>query len=256
MPSASSPPRGMRKPLRAKTARARRLRRDATDVERRLWFTLRERLPAWKFRRQHPIGERFADFACPSHKLAIELDGGQHALQQRADDARRAALARRGYRVVRFWNIDVIDNLEGVLETIRAALERTPQRGGGGGDGRKRRKLIRTLRSSSPPRRGGGNDWCGAGRCGPPRSESDSSPPRWGGEVRRGGVGNELRAITGFAPVRVAPPPLTPPPRGAEGNGGSGAPRSGGNGGMVGEVGWETKCGGRARVRRGSAHGA
>jgi very-short-patch-repair endonuclease len=105
---------------------ARRLRRDATDVERILWFALRDRLPGWKFRRQHPIGRRIVDFACPERKLAIELDGGQHALREEADERRSVELARRGYRVIRFWNNEVLENLDGVLETILGALSSDP----------------------------------------------------------------------------------------------------------------------------------
>jgi len=114
------------KVLRTKTKVARRLRRDATNVERVLWFALRERLPTWKFRRQHPIGRRVVDFACPERKLAIELDGGQHALREEADERRGTELAQRGYHIIRFWNIDVLDNLDGVLETILRALESDP----------------------------------------------------------------------------------------------------------------------------------
>jgi len=114
------------KALRTRTKVARRLRRDATNVERVLWFALRERLPAWKFRRQHPIGRRVVDFACPERKLAIELDGGQHALREEADDRRSAGLAQRGYHVIRFWNSEVLDNLDGVLEAIGGALDADP----------------------------------------------------------------------------------------------------------------------------------
>lgn len=113
-------------PVRARTEIARRLRRDATDVEKILWRALRERLVSWKFRRQHPIGRRIADFACPAAKLVIELDGSQHAERIDADDRRAAEIARRGYRIIRFWNNDVLDNLEGVLETIRRDLEAPP----------------------------------------------------------------------------------------------------------------------------------
>jgi very-short-patch-repair endonuclease len=87
---------------------------------------LRESLVPWKFRRQHPIGRRIADFACPQRKLVIELDGGQHADREFADLVRSDELARYGYRVIRFWNNEVLENLEGVLETIRLALESPP----------------------------------------------------------------------------------------------------------------------------------
>ena len=109
--------------LQQRTQIARMLRRDATEVEKRLWRALRTMNPPWKFRRQHPVGRRIVDFACPAHKLAIELDGGQHADRQEADAARSAELARDGYRVIRFWNGEVIDNLDGVLQAILVALE-------------------------------------------------------------------------------------------------------------------------------------
>ena len=112
--------------LRPRTRIARRLRREATEVEKILWRALRERLASWKFRRQHPVGDRVVDFACPARKLAIELDGGQHAEWVTEDKQRSAELARHGYRVLRFWNNDVLDNLDGVLETIASALAPTP----------------------------------------------------------------------------------------------------------------------------------
>jgi|SRR5713226_355361 len=111
--------------LRKRTHIARRLRRSTTEVEARLWRALRECFPARRFRRQHPIGAYVVDFACPACELAIEIDGGQHGLQQQEDAVRTAGIAHRGYRVVRFWNGDVVFNLAGVLETIRQEL--TPE---------------------------------------------------------------------------------------------------------------------------------
>ncbi len=104
--------------------RARGLRRHDTDVEKRLWHTLRNRgLLGAKFRRQVPIGRYVAVFACIEHKLVIELDGGQHAIQQELDALRDRTLGEKGFRVLRFWNNEVVENLEGVLESIRTALE-------------------------------------------------------------------------------------------------------------------------------------
>ena len=109
--------------LRKRTHIARRLRRNATEVETRLWRVLRESFPLYRFRRQHPVGPYVVDFACPAHKLAIEIDGGQHALQLQEDAARTADIAHRGYRIVRFWNNEVLENLDGVLEVIGRELE-------------------------------------------------------------------------------------------------------------------------------------
>jgi very-short-patch-repair endonuclease len=116
----------MNRTLKARTYIARKLRRNATDTETILWRALRERMPDIRFRRQHPIGLHVVDFACPASKLAIEVDGGQHAEQQGADADRTAALEQRGYRVIRFWNNEVLEKLGGVLETIRQAIENSP----------------------------------------------------------------------------------------------------------------------------------
>jgi very-short-patch-repair endonuclease len=102
---------------------ARGLRRDMTDAEKRRWRELRELKLSNRFRRQHPIGRHIVDFACPAAKLVIELDGGQHATSVSADELRVGEIARRGYRVIRFWNSEVVENLSGVLEAIRSELE-------------------------------------------------------------------------------------------------------------------------------------
>ena len=95
---------------------ARRLRRDQTDAERALWFRLRDRrLKGLKFRRQMPIKSYVVDFCCESARLIIELDGGQHA--ERSIEG-TADLEAYGYLVLRFWNNDVLSNIEGVLKTI------------------------------------------------------------------------------------------------------------------------------------------
>lgn len=104
--------------------RARELRRNETEVERRLWHVLRDRgIAGAKFRRQVPIGRYVADFACITNKLVIELDGGQHAENTQADATRTRMLGARGFRVLRFWNNDVMENLDGIIETISAVIE-------------------------------------------------------------------------------------------------------------------------------------
>ncbi len=104
---------------------ARRLRRDQTEVERKLWYRLRNRqIENTKFTRQEIIGSYIADFCARSLKLVIELDGGQHGTDDgiAADAVRTEAIERFGYRVIRFWNADVTGNLGGVLEMIRQEI--------------------------------------------------------------------------------------------------------------------------------------
>src|SRR5579863_1920574 len=99
---------------------ARKLRANSTDAEMRLWSRLRRKqLDGFRFRRQQPLGNYVVDFFCPEAKLIVEVDGGQHADES---PARADWLAGRGYRVVRFWNNDVLANTDGVLLTIRDAL--------------------------------------------------------------------------------------------------------------------------------------
>jgi very-short-patch-repair endonuclease len=108
--------------------RARNLRTNATDAERHLWRHLRrQQLDGLRFRRQTPIGPHVVDFFSPGAKLIVELDGGQHAERQVEDQARTRWLEQRGYRVVRFWNNEVLANTDGVLDAIkRAAIESPP----------------------------------------------------------------------------------------------------------------------------------
>ena len=106
-------------------ATARRLRANATDAEATLWRMLHELpLDGSHFRRQVPIGQYVADFACMAARLVIELDGSQHGTLDGIvhDEARTRWLESKGYRVIRFWNNDIIENPDGVLEAIYEAL--------------------------------------------------------------------------------------------------------------------------------------
>ena len=103
--------------------RARSLRQTQTDAEQRLWRHLRARhLQGCKFRRQHQVGSYIVDFVCPDAGLIVELDGGQHADQVVYDERRTLELQAMGYRVLRFWNNDVLASLESVLEVLLEAL--------------------------------------------------------------------------------------------------------------------------------------
>lgn len=109
---------------------ARALRKNQTDAEKLLWYRLRNRqLADCKFRRQQVIGPYIADFLCLEPKLIIELDGGQHATQQDQDELRTRFLESLGYRVLRFWNHDVVRDIESVLEAIRLIVIRSPHPG-------------------------------------------------------------------------------------------------------------------------------
>lgn len=106
------------------TQRARALRKNATDAERLLWQYLRNRqIGGYKYRRQHPISGYFADFACEELKLVVELDGGQHAEQVAYDTGRTTVLKRLGYKVVRFWNHEVLVETDVVLSRIACMME-------------------------------------------------------------------------------------------------------------------------------------
>jgi very-short-patch-repair endonuclease len=110
------------------SARARELRTNLTDAERCLWHALRHKqLGGHRFRRQVPLGPYIVDFVCLAARLIIEVDGGQHSERMEADARRTEWLEGQGFRVIRFWNNDVLGTIEGVLTMISLHLA-------GGGD--------------------------------------------------------------------------------------------------------------------------
>jgi very-short-patch-repair endonuclease len=113
----------MRGPNKIKTPRARGLRSNSTDAEKKLWWRLRNRqIAGHKFVRQEPIGPYICDFVCRERRLIVEVDGGQHA-DSAEDKVRDQWLASCEYRVLRFWNNDVLKNMDGVLEAIADAVK-------------------------------------------------------------------------------------------------------------------------------------
>jgi very-short-patch-repair endonuclease len=147
-----------------------------TDAEKKLWRALRrDQIDGLHFRRQHAVGPYVLDFYCPALRLAIELDGGQHALRTAADARRTRRLNAKGIVVLRFWNNDVHGNLEGVLSEIARIVKN-----------RKRQRATAFValamsedlaREHSPSPERGGSDhgrWSGEGSCAglrPPRGE-------------------------------------------------------------------------------------
>ena len=104
---------------------AKKLRKNMTDAERLLWRYLRDRqLDGYKFRRQRPIGPYIADFVCLEKKLVVEVDGGQHAGQVELDTKRSGYFKEKGYRVLCFWNNEVLQETESVLTVILSSLDR------------------------------------------------------------------------------------------------------------------------------------
>ena len=107
---------------------ARSLRANQTDAERLLWKHIRAgRLEGRKFKRQQPLGHYIVDFVCFEAMLVIELDGGQHADQVNEDAERTRWLETQGFRVLRFWNNELIENMEGVWAVVSTALSPSPQ---------------------------------------------------------------------------------------------------------------------------------
>jgi very-short-patch-repair endonuclease len=116
-------------PPPAAIQRARGLRKEMTDAERKLWRMLKEHFHDWHFRKQVPLRHFIADFASHRAKLVIEIDGGQHAEADAYDAARTRTIESEGYRVLRFWNHDVLQNTDGVVETIQRCLSRREREG-------------------------------------------------------------------------------------------------------------------------------
>jgi len=119
------------------TRRARALRNNLTDTERRLWSRLkRKQIHGHKFRRQFPVGPYIVDFVCLEARLIIEVDGGQHAEQKQGDEIRDQWLSSQNFHVLRFWNNEVLSQTDAVIDTIVQALNNTPtpslpRKGGG-----------------------------------------------------------------------------------------------------------------------------
>jgi len=106
--------------------RARQLRKNPTEAEKKLWSLLRlKQFDGHRFRRQAPIGPYIVDFFCPAAKLIIELDGGQHAVNAEADQIRTDWLQVHGYRVLRFWNNEILTNPEGAMMRLHQAFNET-----------------------------------------------------------------------------------------------------------------------------------
>src|SRR5215216_6603064 len=104
--------------------RAISLRKESTPAEQKLWSRIRNNQLSVTFRRQHAIGRYIVDFYGPQKKLIIELDGSQHLEQQDYDEERTKYLEAHGYRVLRFWNNDVTNDIESVLKMIWSALNK------------------------------------------------------------------------------------------------------------------------------------
>jgi very-short-patch-repair endonuclease len=108
--------------------RARTLRASSTEAEQKLWSRLRKKqLRGFQFRRQYSIGPFFVDFVCLRARLILEVDGSQHADQEELDESRSEFLRTNGYKVMRFWNFEVMSEIDSVVERIEEELARTPR---------------------------------------------------------------------------------------------------------------------------------
>ncbi len=136
--------------MNANRTRARQLRKNLSKAERLLWRRLRFwQVDGFKFRRQQPLGNYIVDFVSLERRLIIEVDGGQHAEDMNYDTDRDAWLRNQGFVILRFWNNDVLKNIDGVVEVIAKNLQNTPflipsPQGG---------RRLRTRRNASSPSR-------------------------------------------------------------------------------------------------------
>ncbi len=107
-----------------KTQQARHLRKNMTDAERKIWHSIKgKKIKNHRFRRQHPIGPYIVDFVCLENRIVIEIDGGQHAWQKETDEKRTKWLESEGYRVIRFWNNQIMNEFNGVIQILWNMLE-------------------------------------------------------------------------------------------------------------------------------------
>ena len=119
--------------IKNKTMLARNLRQSSTDAESRLWNYLRSRqFYGYKFKRQKLIGKYIVDFVCVEEKVVIELDGGRHLISVKFDELRTLELSSMEYKVIRFWNNEVMNNIDGVLQRVKEALTLASPAGGRG----------------------------------------------------------------------------------------------------------------------------
>ena len=109
--------RGGTKRMKSEIKKARALRRNETEAEKYFWSKVKDRQQGYKFYRQMPVKDYIADFLCSELKLIVEIDGGQHN-GSLTDEARTDVLNKAGYKVLRFWNNDVLDNMDGVLTAL------------------------------------------------------------------------------------------------------------------------------------------
>jgi very-short-patch-repair endonuclease len=188
-------------PSAGAAARARNLRRDMTEAEKRLWQILRSRqTEGYRFRRQVPIGRFIVDFVCHQARLIVEIDGGQHDPSSEREAGRTRFLQGEGYRVLRFWNNEVLDNPEGVRAAIAENLQQltpTPTLPHQGGGNQRRGELEARPEDPTDPAQRLPDLQGQLAECSAERDAAQTHPPpRWG----RDRVGVSDRRAVGVMP--------------------------------------------------------